>query len=160
MGVDINPDYLSILKRRFASKIPGLELVEADFSLPGFRIEAVSLVFAALVFEYVNVRDTLKNMARCMTSDGNLVVMLQLPSLKSAPVTATRYKSLELLSPLMSLVSPDEFSNSAAGAGLQEIKAYTIPLKMGKAFWVGCYRKNTETVTGAEGKFAPRSSKF
>ncbi len=30
VGIDINPDYLAILKSRFACKIPGLKLIEAD----------------------------------------------------------------------------------------------------------------------------------
>ena len=58
------------------------------------------MVFAALVFEYVNVAVALGNIARCLAPGAVLVVVLQLPSPESAPVTATRYKSLELLAPI------------------------------------------------------------
>ena len=144
VGIDINPEYLTILKSRFEAKIPCLETVEADFSEPGFRLEQVSMVFAALVFEYVNVRDALQSIERCMAAGATLVAVLQLPSGKSAPVTATRYRSLELLAPLMRLVSPVEFSDITADVGLRELKKDTVPLNMGKAFFVGYYRKNTE----------------
>jgi len=44
----------------------------------------------------------------------------------------------------MRLVSPDEFSDTTAGVGLRELKKDTVPLKKGKAFFVGYYRKNSE----------------
>jgi ubiquinone/menaquinone biosynthesis C-methylase UbiE len=143
VGVDINPAYLSILKARFAGKIPHLELIEADITEPGFQFAPVSMVLAALVFEYVNVAIALGNIVRCLASGAVLVTVLQLSSTESAPVTATRYQSLELLAPIMNLVSPSEFSCMCNKIGLQQIKTDSIPLKKGKAFFVGFYRKNT-----------------
>lgn len=150
VGIDINPEYLAILKRRFAAKIPCLEVVEADFTLPGFRLEPVAMVFAALVFEYVNVHEALQSIERCMTAGAILVAVLQLPSEESAPVTPTQYKSLDLLAPIMRLVSPDEFSDATAGVGLQELNRETVSLKMGKAFFVGCYRKDIESSSSVD----------
>jgi len=66
VGVDINPEYLAILKNRFGIKIPCLRVIEADFTSSGFRIEPVSMVFAGLVFEYVSIRDALRSIERCM----------------------------------------------------------------------------------------------
>jgi ubiquinone/menaquinone biosynthesis C-methylase UbiE len=43
VGIDINPAYLEILETRFGERIPGLELVEADVTARGFRIDPVSL---------------------------------------------------------------------------------------------------------------------
>lgn len=145
VGIDINPGSLAILKKRFGAKIPGLEIVAADFSATSFRIEPVSMVFAALVFEYVNLRDAMQSIDRCMATGATLVAVLQLPSAQSAPVTATRYKSLELLAPLMRLVSPAEFSGSSAGVGLRELSSDTVSLQRGKAFFVGYYRKDTDS---------------
>jgi ubiquinone/menaquinone biosynthesis C-methylase UbiE len=143
VGVDINAAYLSILKTRFAGKIPHLELIEADISDPGFQIAPVSMVLAALVFEYVNVAVALANIVRCLAPGAVLVTVLQLASTESAPVTATRYQSLELLAPIMNLVSPSGFSCICNEMGLQQIKTDSIPLKKGKAFFVGFYRKKT-----------------
>jgi ubiquinone/menaquinone biosynthesis C-methylase UbiE len=144
VGVDVNAAYLAVLKERFGGKIPRLELIEADITAPDFEFNPVSMVFAALVFEYVNVEVALGNIARCLAPGAVLVVVLQLPSPESAPVTATRYKSLELLAPILNLVSPSEFSRMCSTFGLQQIKTDSIPLKKGKAFFVGFYRKDTE----------------
>src|SRR5690554_803950 len=54
VGIDINAAYLSVLKARFTDKIPHLELIEADITAPDFGFDPVAMVFAALVFEYVN----------------------------------------------------------------------------------------------------------
>ncbi len=145
VGVDINPEYLAILKNRFGIKIPCLRVIEADFTSSGFRIEPVSMVFAGLVFEYVSIRDALRSIERCMLPGAVLVAILQLPRSESAPVTATQYKSLELLTPLMRLVSPDEFSDACISIGFRELKKKAVPLKMGKAFHVGLLSKGRRT---------------
>ena len=144
VGVDINPAYLAILEKRFAGRIPGLELAEADVAAPDFQIDPVSMVFAGLVFEYVDAADALNNIYRSMLSEAILLAVLQLPSSASSPVTATRYKSLERLAPIMNLVSPSKFSEACSEIGLQLISSDTIPLKKGKAFFVGIYRKSVE----------------
>ena len=146
VGVDINPEYLAILKNRFATKIPNLHAIEADFTSPDFRIEQVSLIFAGLVFEYVNLQDALLNINRFLAPEGALVVVLQLPSSDSAPVTTTPYKSLERLAPVMRLVSPGEFADACVLAGLREMKTETVPLKKGKAFYVSYCKKEAESV--------------
>jgi hypothetical protein len=57
---------------------------------------------------------------------------------------STRYGSLELLAPILNLVSPFEFSRMCSTFGLKEIKMESMPLKKGKAFFVGFYRKVTQ----------------
>ena len=145
VGIDINPDYLKILENRLGGNIPHLELITADITAPDFSIDPVAMVFAGLVFEYVDVLLALRRIAQCLTAGGLLLAVLQKPSSESAPVTPTRYKSLERLSPIMNLVSPMAFSNACGSVGLQEMGSDTIPLKRGKAFFVGCYRKESET---------------
>ncbi len=101
----------------------------------------VTVPVALTLFEYVEVAGALHNIARCLAPGAIFVAVLQLPSLESAPVTSTRYKSLELLAPIMNLVSPSAFSNMCKRFGLQQIKTDSIPLKKGKAFFVGFYRR-------------------
>jgi SAM-dependent methyltransferase len=151
VGIDINPGYLKILETRFSGRIPRLELIHADITASDFYIDPVSMVFAGLVFEYVDVLCALRNIVRCLATGGIFLSILQEASTESAPVTATRYKSLERLSPIMNLVSPTEFSNMCGSIGLQEIRTDRIPLKKGKAFFVGFYRKDTEPDAPADG---------
>jgi ubiquinone/menaquinone biosynthesis C-methylase UbiE len=147
VGIDINPDYLAVLRSRFASVIPDLKLIEADISAQDFWFDPVSMIFAGLVFEYVDVTSALRSIAGCMLDGSILVAVLQLPSPTSAHVTTTRYKSLQLLSPIMKLISCSDFSIRCDKVGLKQIKADTIPLKKGKAFWVGYFRKFTQPGT-------------
>jgi SAM-dependent methyltransferase len=142
--VDINPDYLRVLKSRFADKISRLELIEADIIAPDFSIEPVSMVFAGLVFEYVDVASALCNIARSLVPGGILMSVLQLPCPEFPPVTTTRYMSLERLATIMNLVPPSEFSDMCGIVELQQIRTDMIPLKKGKAFFVSFYQKNAE----------------
>ncbi len=64
VGVDINPAYLNILRSRFAGRIPNLELIEADITAPDFLVAPVSMVFAGLVFEYVDVVAAFSNRSK------------------------------------------------------------------------------------------------
>jgi SAM-dependent methyltransferase len=141
IGVDINTGYLTFLKKRFAERLPCLELVEGDVASADFQVGPVSMVFAGLIFEYVEVMDTVNSIYRSMVPGGILLSVLQLPSPDSSPVTDTRFKSLAMLAPIMNLVSPSEFSGICNSAGLKLLNSDTIPLKKGKAFFVGIYQK-------------------
>ncbi|QJB56833.1 class I SAM-dependent methyltransferase [Pseudodesulfovibrio sp. zrk46] len=140
VGVDINPDYLRILSSRFSDTISSLELHHADISKPEFSMKPVSMVLAALVFEYVDVHVALQNIKESILDYGTLVVVLQEPKPQFAPVTPTPFRSLERLSPIMNLIDPIAFSNLCKEKRLIEIGQDRIFLKSGKSFWVGSYR--------------------
>jgi SAM-dependent methyltransferase len=144
IGVDINPAYLEILTQRFAPRLPQLELVEGDCASPSFHIPPVSMIFAALVFEYVEVEPALHNIARCLLPGGTLVAALQLPGRDSPPVTPTPYTSLAALTPIMKLVDVVAFSKMCLRYELVQVKTQEVPLKHGKALFVGTYRKKGE----------------
>jgi len=141
IGVDINTAYLTALKKRFAGRLPCLELVEADVASANFQVGPVSMVFAGLIFEYVEVADALSSIYRSMVPGGILLSVLQLPSPDASPVTDTRFESLAMLAPIMNLVAPSEFSGICISAGLKLINSDTMPLKKGKAFFVAIYQK-------------------
>ena len=142
VGIDINPSYLGVARKRFLGSLPMLELLEEDFTSATFDIHPVSLVFAALVFEYVGIGEAVRSISRSLTPGGVLVAALQLPSLTSTPVTKTRFKSLEALVPIMNLVSPEEFSLVCFETGLRAVRQTHLPLEQGKELWVGFYEKD------------------
>ena len=143
-GIDINAAYLQVLRDRFASRLPNLELSEQDLALPEFSIPPVELAFAALVFEYVPIDQAVRNISNSLEPGGMLVAALQLPGTDCAPVTKTEFSSIEALTPLMTLVSPREFAHVCAANGLKLERDQTIPLKQGKALFVGYCRKLAE----------------
>ncbi len=142
LGIDINPSYLGVARTRFLDSLPMLELLEQDFTSASFAIHPVSLIFAALVFEYVGVGEALRSISRSLTPGGALVAALQLPSPTSTPVTKTRFESLEALAPIMNLVSPEEFSLVCFENGLRAVRQTRIPLEQGKELSVGFYEKD------------------
>ena len=143
LGVDINPEYLSILQRRYGSRLPMLELICSDLNTFSYSENSFDLIYAALIFEYVDFVKILKRISNWLTTNGTLAVVLQLPSLESNMVSETPYSSLKSIEPIMHLVNPVTFSESAEKCGLKKAKEIAIPLKLGKKFLVSYYKKGT-----------------
>jgi len=55
IGIDINREYLDETKKRFSDRIPGLALVNLDINESKRTIARVYMVWAALIFEYVDM---------------------------------------------------------------------------------------------------------
>jgi ubiquinone/menaquinone biosynthesis C-methylase UbiE len=140
VGIDINDRYLAIAAQRYAY-ISGMELICADITCDKIKTRKFDLIHAALLFEYVNIEKTLPVIVKLMKPHGVLSIGLQLPSPDSAPVTRTRYKSLEKLKEIMNLVDPEKFSTIAAKSGLLKFDSYELMLKKGKKLFVGYYRR-------------------
>lgn len=140
VGIDINEAYLEDARHRYANIIPGLELHCADIANDMLDMEAVELVYAALVFEYVDVPSALRNIAKLCRTDGLLAVLLQLPKQGSDAVTPSPFTSLKELSSIMQLVSPDELSENAENAGFICLSQKTITLQSGKRFSLLLFR--------------------
>lgn len=150
VGLDINPSYLAILKQRFSRRLPNLSLMEHDFASASFHMEPVCMIFAALVFEYVDTDHALHNIAKYLLPGGTLIAALQLPSRESPTVTPTQYTSLEALASIMKLVDIDTFSRTCSREGLVQVRTQRIPLKRGKVLFVGYYEKKTAHEPGEE----------
>ena len=140
-AVDINPEYLEILRQRYERCVPGLEIVAADLERCELDNKAYSLVFTGLIFEYLNPRILIIKIANWLCSSGIMVTVLQLPAEHTGNVSKTPYTSLKLLDPVMKLVSPEELKSQAKDAGLREIGTRTVTLKSNKSFYIGTYRK-------------------
>jgi len=144
LGIDINPEYLSLLRRRYGSKLRMLELICSDLNTFACPDNSFDLIYAALIFEYVDFEKILKKVANWLTTKGTLVVVLQLPSLKSEMISETAYSSLRLLDTIMRLVNPETFNETAEKCGLEKSNKIEIPLKLGKRFLVSYYKRSVE----------------
>lgn len=139
LALDLNPDYLCLLRRRFARRLPGLVTVQADLRLPPVAPGAFDLVHCALVLEYLEPATLVAEMARWLAPGGVLSLVLQRPSESSAPVSSTPYRSLERLAPVMRLVPPELVDRVARSCRLEPITARDVPLPRGKSFWFGLF---------------------
>jgi len=138
---DINPEYLDILRQRYERSFAGLEVIEADLETCTIEAQVYSLVFAGLIFEYLDPRKVLPSIAGSLRRGGVMVTVLQLPALHLNKITKTPYASIKKLEMIMKLISPQDFKHMASETGLEEVKAKTVTLKSGKSFYIGTYSK-------------------
>lgn len=140
-AIDINPEYLEILRQRFEYSLPRLEIVEADLEKCTIENQAYTLVFAGLIFEYLKPQALLNKIASCLCPGGVMVSILQLPAGHLAKVSDTPYASLKSLNSIMKLISPQQFQSMTNKAGLREIEANVITIESGKPFYISTYAK-------------------
>lgn len=134
VGLDLNPEYITAARNRFNGFFESLELIAGDVQGAAVAFAPVQLIFAGLVFEYVNPPLVLANLRAGLTPDGVLAVLLQLPSPGKAEVTPSPFDSLKGLSPIMRLVPPADLTRHASGAGLSLLWTRQLDLPSGKTF--------------------------
>ena len=74
VGIDINPQANNRrgTAARREGRVPGLKLVVGDIQTSAWRFEPVDFIYAALVFEYVDVARTMSALRRHCTPNGIL----------------------------------------------------------------------------------------
>jgi trans-aconitate methyltransferase len=90
VGVDINAQYIDQVRGRFAGHFKTLELFVGDLERAEFAFAPVALLFAGLVFEYVDVDSVLWRIGSMLEPAGVLVSVIQLPSDTVSEVTPTK----------------------------------------------------------------------
>lgn len=103
-------------------------------------LQTVELVYAALVFEYVDIPATLRNISRLCRLNGLMAALLQLPKQGGDAVTDSPFGSLKTLNSIMRLVPPEELSDSAEVAGFTRLSKKTITLPSRKQFSLQVFR--------------------
>ena len=141
VGIDINPAYVETVRRRFGSRIPGLELHVADIQSVLPHIASVDLIFAALILEYVDVPMTMRAFQKLCVPDGALVVTLQAASPNVEKTSPSPYKSIQLLAPAMRLLDQGDVQERAIAAGFSLASSRVVSLRSGKDFVVLCFGK-------------------
>jgi hypothetical protein len=140
VGVDLNPDYIRQMRARFERKFRVLELFAADVETDECVFAPVDLVFAGLLFEYIDTGKALARIRSLLCKNGILVTVVQLPHAAIPEVTPSPYASLGALSSVMHLVPPELLKHLAADRGYQEIDAQTVSSAGGKQFQVQTFR--------------------
>lgn len=140
-AIDINPEYLEILRQRYQNAIPGLEITQTDLKTFDAEPENYALIFAGLVFEYLSPEPLVKKIYNWLKHGGIFKVILQLPAENQNKVSDTPYKSLQKLHSIMNLVPENRFRDMAGSSGLVEIDRKQVDLKAGKSFYLGTWGK-------------------
>lgn len=145
-ALDINNEYLEILKKRHSKNLTKIETVVCDLNSPRIFLERIDLVYAALIFEYIDFKKSLKIISQWVKSGGILIAVLQLPCANIPEVTPSPFKSLEKLSSIMKLVKPEYFISAAESNSFCLISSKIHSLKSGKQFWEGRFEKTKEKI--------------
>jgi len=140
VGLDINPEYLEICRERHGERLPGLELVRADFATFETGTASFDFVHAALFFEYVEPESAMRKISRWLKPGGILAVVLQLPHGSGGNVSETEFEGVKILEPAIRLVDPDVFRRLARKFGFAEARSSRERLGSGKEFFTGVYR--------------------
>lgn len=143
VAVDINPEYLAILRGRFEKHLDKIQTICADINDCKLPDSGFDLVHCALIFEYVDPQRTLRQLSRWLVPGGVMSVVLQMPDAAHAAVTDTAYRSLKLLDGFMRLVEPKRFETVAAERGFEVVERKTCRLDSGKEFYVALYAART-----------------
>ncbi len=120
VGVDINPAYIGACGARFEDRIPGLELLVGDLEKDDLAFAPLELVYAGLIFEYVDVGTALNHIGPMLGPDGTLATVVQLPSPTRAAVTPSPFARVQALSRVIRLVSRKVLQGLAARQGLSQ----------------------------------------
>ena len=134
VGVDINPAFLEIASSRYSGRFKQFDLHCSDIAGARLEVEPVELIYAALVFEYVNVASALQNLFSACREGGHLVSLLQMPSSTVSTVTPTAFTSLKALGEVLKCVDPHGFEEMARNAGFELRRATRVTSVAGKEF--------------------------
>ncbi|MCB2211903.1 class I SAM-dependent methyltransferase [bacterium] len=136
VGVDVNLNYLHLLKERHGERLRWLETQCCDVLRCQFPEQAFDHIHAALLFEYTDPKAVLEKVRQWLTDSGVLSVVLQHPSKAVGTVSDSPFPGVKILHDVITLVPPDEFIALAEGAGLTMQSREHVPLPQGKAFEV------------------------
>ncbi len=132
--IDINQKFLDAAKKRFKNSFKEIEFICSDIITEECTFKPVDLIYAGLVFEYVDINLAVKNLSRLIKSNGKLIVVLQLPNKNIPEVSPSPYKSLEILSETFAFVKFDKFIEACKQCGFDLISKSKTKLKSGKEF--------------------------
>jgi len=142
IGIDLNPEYISVCNERYENTLPKMELICADVLKLDLSSSSFDLIYGALIFEYVSLEKLIRIISEWLKPNGVLVCVIQLPSEISEPVSGTTYSALQKLNSILKLVEVDKLVKTAKKNELKESKFYKVDLQQGKKFLVGHFLKN------------------
>jgi SAM-dependent methyltransferase len=139
-GIDINQKYLDVARERYGNSIDNLNLICADLNSDDVDITQMDLIFAGLIFEYLDLKVALPKTYKMLGCDGLLVVILQ-NSLNGGFVSDTAYSTLENLNTYSKQIDEFDFGGLAAKNGFIKTNRETYKLNEQKEFVILTFRK-------------------
>jgi SAM-dependent methyltransferase len=140
VAIDINPAYVETVRGRFGGRSAVLEPFVADIQKGAPPCPPVDLVYAGLIFEYVEVAPTMTTLRALCAPGGTLVAVIQLPGDSGNFVSPSPFSSLQALGSCARTRSRRELEEHACAAGFRAAEARNITSAGGKRFDVLYFR--------------------
>lgn len=140
VAIDINPAYVETVRGRFSGRSAVLELFVADIQEGAPLCPPVDLVYAGLIFEYVDVAATMTALRGLCAPEGVMAAVIQLPSEAGYFVSPSPFSSLQPLQGCARIRSRQELEEHACGVGFRPSDARRIMSPGGKSFEVLNFR--------------------
>lgn len=135
VAVDINPDYVSVTRRRFEQMFDEFEPIVCDISaMEKAPFAPVDLIFAGLLLEYVALEPALRFIRSGLKSGGMFGCVIQQESESIPRVSPSPFASLAVLASAMRIVSPQDIADAAARCDLRIVETRTLQMPNGKLF--------------------------
>jgi methyltransferase family protein len=151
VGVDINPRYVATVRERFGGILPGLDLYAADLESPQQLFASVEFIYAALVFEHIELMKGLSFVRRHCAPGGLWATVLQRRDEHAEPVSASPYSSLRRLDSDFQWVPPEELRAKAGLSGFTPERSGELVAGGGKRFALEVFR----CPGGRRGQYSP-----
>jgi hypothetical protein len=140
-GIDINKSYLEETQRRFGEKIRQLTLVNADINSSNESFLKADFIWAALIFEYIDVQKGLKFICNNIAECAKLIITIQSNN-GSQSVSQTGVESIKSVKDIFKIVDKDQLQINALAFGFKLIGSEENILPNGKSFITLEFEKN------------------
>ena len=115
-GVDINSSYLRATQERYGDKIKQLVLVSTDISKSNQSLIKADFVWAALIFEYVDIQKGLEFIANNVDRFAKIIVTIQANN-GNQSVSHTAIESIKSIKDIFKAVDREDLTIHAAKQG-------------------------------------------
>ncbi len=120
-GIDINQNYLDETEKRFKDQIPNLNLLNIDISSRNTKkLIKANLIWAALIFEYVEIDICFEFITNNIQENGYLIVTIQENNGVSS-VSQTGIETIKSVGQIFKLVSESDLISIADKFGFRKI---------------------------------------
>lgn len=132
-GIDVNKLYLEETQKRFGEKIKQLVLINADISTSNESFLKADFVWAALIFEYVDIQRGFEFIANNTDESARLVITIQSNNGTNS-VSQTGIESIQSVKEIFKIVDRDDLFANASRIGFELIDSEENLMPNGKSF--------------------------
>ncbi|SFD82300.1 hypothetical protein SAMN05518672_103366 [Chitinophaga sp. CF118] len=131
-GIDVNKSYLEEAQKRFGEKIKQLVLVNADISTSKESFLKADFVWAALIFEYIDIQKGFEFIANNIGESSKLIITIQSNN-GNQSVSRTEVESIKYVKEIFKIVDKDNLQTNASKFGFELIGSEENILPNGKS---------------------------